>query len=285
MIIESERTFEIIRKKQTSIEVSLEAFPEAEYILNNCDILFREIENKYSKTDRQNHWLDGYKNEESGRSTFHWAYPLSRNKSEDVNSLPIDMPTNWERWIGKQERDRFRNFAEKSGAILLQILEEISYSSLISRHLSLIQRHSYVLCRMIRYPIESSMSKQIDLLAPEHYDPSILTLLYGASQSGLELQSSFQQWDKAPEDNKSSVVIYGRWLEYIDQQIKATLHRVIKNNSKTHRFSLQCFLLIDVNRLSPETVSDKKFANALEKISLSYQNTFISYDPEIRWKK
>ena len=285
MIIESECTFEIIRKKQTSIEVSLEAFPEAEYILNNCDILFREIENKYSKTDRQNHWLDGYKNEENGRSTFHWAYPLSRNKLEDVNSLPIDMPANWERWIGEQERDRFRNFAEKSGAILLQILEDISYSSLIARHLSLIQRHSYVLCRMIRYPIESSMSKQINLLAPEHYDPSILTLLYGASQSGLELQSTFQQWDKAPQGNKSSVVIYGRWLEYIDQEIKATLHRVIKNNSKTHRFSLQCFLLVDVNRLSQETVLDKKFTNALEKISLSYQNTFISYNPEIRWKK
>lgn len=285
MIVKSERTFEIIQKRQTSLEVSLEAFPEAEYILNNCGVLFTDLENKYVKTDRQNHWLDGYKNEENGRSTFHWAYPICTNKAEDVNNLPIDMPTYWERWIGEQDRDIFINFAKKSGAILMQILEEISYSSIIARHLTLIQRHSYVLCRMIKYPIEKSMSKQIDLLAPEHYDPSILTLLYGASQSGLELQSSFQQWDKAPEDNKSSVVIYGRWLEYIDQQIKATLHRVIKNNSKTHRFSLQCFLLIDVNRLSQETVSDKKFTNALEKISHSYQNTFISYDPKIRWKK
>lgn len=269
-------------KEVTESIVTLEYrdFSEANWILNNCESIFSRLASKWEtgEANQNHHWLDGYNRECNNRNTFHWACTTQANKYLGMNRLPSDLNCNWERWLERDEQRIFRKFAIKAGSSLLDVLKRRMQAEVDRIYKHEVIKSSYVLCRIIEYP----KSKVRKILALEHYDPSLLTLLYGATQGGLEIKDPVNGW-KAMPSGKSSYIINGRWLEYIDGSMRATLHRVKSNESQVRRYSLQCFLLLDTDRIDVDKNTCTSMKQALEKIRSHYKNTFIDYRPTERW--
>jgi isopenicillin N synthase-like dioxygenase len=254
-------------------------FKEAEWIMKNCESIFSRLSRKWEDGEMNWHWLDGYNRERNDRNTFHWTCTTDANRCLGENKLPSDLICNWERWLEEDEQAVFRHFAIKAGSSLLDVLEGKIQTRMDGRYRLEVFRRSYVLCRIIEYPT----SKQCELLALEHYDPSLLTLLYGGTEAGLEVKDQTNGWKAMPHGG-NSYIINGRWLEYINRCAKAALHRVQNNRSEKRRYSLQCFLLVDTDRISMNEISDTELILAHEKIKSHYKHTFVEYSPTDRWK-
>lgn len=255
-------------------------FNEADWIMQNCESVFSRLAAKWKNGEVNWHWLDGYNRERYDRNTFHWACTTVENRCQGENRLPRDLICNWERWLKKDEQAVFRQFAIKAGSSLLDVLEQKIQTEIDGRYRLEIFKRSYVLCRIIEYP----KNTEHGLLALEHYDPSLLTLLYGATETGLEIKDQLNGWKTMPHE-RISYIINGRWLEYINKSMKATLHRVQSNKSEKRRYSLQCFLLVDADRIRTDGISDTEMLLALEKIGSHYKHTFLEYSPNERWRK
>lgn len=270
----------ITRQDEYAIGVQFSDFTEAEWILQNSEEVFSRLSSKWENDCIDRHWLDGYNKEKDNRNTFHWTCVTSANKMSGCNKLPRDMICDWERWLEVGEQEVFRRYAERAGSFLISVFKNKAHSGRAEPYVDEFARNSYVLCRLIEYP----KSRGTGLLALEHYDPSLLTLLYGASEGGLEIEDKETTWQSLPH-GEDSYVVYGRWLEYIDGHLKATLHRVQNIESQGHRYSLQCFLLVDVDRLWNIQKDDIYISVALKKIRLHYVNTLLKYKPNERWSE
>ena len=275
---------ETLERNKNPMIANLNDFEEAEYILKNSSNIFKRLEEDEKREDTNKHWLDGYNKEINGRSTFHWATPIVNIEDEEPGRLPRDMPSRWEEYINKREVCTLKSYANKSGELLITKLDHILNNNKARKYIHYTRKYAYTLCRLIRYSTSSTEKGKDRLLAPEHYDPSLLTLLYGSNQSGLELMDNTNKWVSVPHEKQTSIIIYGRWLEYYDDRFKATLHRVNQNKEETSRYSLQTFLLIDGDRLVQNEKIDKDYSASIAKIRLSYKNTFIKYDPKQRWE-
>lgn len=272
---------EIIKQAtKSTMTVEYHDFNEAEWIMQNSEFIFGRLAAKWENGENNLHWLDGYNQELNNRNTFHWACTTDANRCLGENRLPRDLICNWERWLEKDEQAVFRQFADKAGSSLLNVLNRKIQAGLDERYRHEIFKRSYVLCRLIEYP----KSKERGLLALEHYDPSLLTLLYGATEAGLEIRDQLDRW-RAMSHEKSSYIINGRWLEYINGRSKAALHRVQSRQLEKRRYSLQCFLLLDANRMGMNEVSDEGMRLAIKKIASHYKHTFVEYTPTDRWRE
>lgn len=261
-----------------TITVEYNDFNEAEWILQNCKTIFTRLAAKWENGEDNLHWLDGYNQERNDRNTFHWACTTDPNRCLGENRLPRDLICNWERWLEKDEKAVFRRFAVKAGSSLLDVMKHKIQTRINGKYGLEILKRSYVLCRIIEYP----KSKEQGLLALEHYDPSLLTLLYGATEDGLEIKDQLDRWT-AMSQKRFSYIINGRWLEYMNESTEAALHRVQINKSDKRRYSLQCFLLLDADRIKMDEGSDENMLQAIKKIRSHYKNTFVDYTPAERW--
>ena len=97
--------------------------------------------------------------------------------------------------------------------------------------------------RLIHYPpVEGSSNL---LRARAHADINLITLLVGAEEAGLEVQSKDNNWIPVSANSNAIVCNIGDMMQLItDGHLKSTPHRVIEYNKgkSKSRFSMPFFL-------------------------------------------
>lgn len=109
---------------------------------------------------------------------------------------------------------------------------------------SMITDADNIMLRILHYPPLVGTEPKGAIRAAAHEDINLLTLLVGATDSGLQVQDINGHWHDVPTDRKSIAVNVGDMLEMCTQDyFKATKHRVINpNNENRSRLSMPLFL-------------------------------------------
>lgn len=112
--------------------------------------------------------------------------------------------------------------------------------------------------RILHYPPLSGAEPIGAVRAAAHEDINLITLLVGATSSGLQVKDNFEQWHDVPCSKESIVVNIGDMLDLAtNHYYRSTTHRVI-NPSVQHeaRLSMPLFLHPESNvRLSPDKLA------------------------------
>lgn len=110
----------------------------------------------------------------------------------------------------------------------------------------MIEDSNLTMLRILHYPPFSGAEEKGAVRAAAHGDINLLTLLVGATQSGLQVQDMDGYWHDVPCDKNSIAVNIGDMLEMCTQgYFHSTLHRVINpsnERSNTARLSMPLFL-------------------------------------------
>lgn len=98
--------------------------------------------------------------------------------------------------------------------------------------------------RILHYPPLSGDEPKDAVRAAAHGDINLLTLLVGATQSGLQVKDSNDNWQDVPLDRNLIAVNIGDMLEMCTKgYYRSTLHRVINpDNNHQARLSMPLFL-------------------------------------------
>ncbi len=97
-------------------------------------------------------------------------------------------------------------------------------------------------CRILKYPPMPADAAPNQLGAGAHSDWGLLTLLLQDDVGGLEVRNADGQWISAPPIEGSYIINLGEMLPVITNDLyKATMHRVLNNNSDKVRYSCPTF--------------------------------------------
>ena len=269
---------------------SLPSVPSSSSLLLNGDSFFLGCREKY-KSGHFNayHWLEGYSEEPGVRSMFSWSISPHLFLESAGNNIPSNLPNRWDDWLPSNQKTIAFDFARDSYlALSSYLLNSLATDASISFLIDQLVPHLYVHCRFLcYYPQASNRRTSSFIRAPEHRDPSLLTLLAGSSSPGLQLYSDQGIWQDYCFSADSSLGMISSWLFYLDPRLfSPQLHRVVFDDSyeDDYRFSLQSFLLVNVDCL--EELSDLKllsphFASSVQN---SFSKLFLEYLPSYRWR-
>lgn len=110
----------------------------------------------------------------------------------------------------------------------------------------MIENSQQALLRVLHYPPLTGNEEKGAVRASPHTDINLLTILLTASQSGLQLKDSNEQWIDVPADPGMLTINIGDMLqEATGGFYKSTLHRVVNptdDNRLKSRYSIPLFL-------------------------------------------
>lgn len=109
---------------------------------------------------------------------------------------------------------------------------------------SMIEDTNKTMLRILHYPPLAGDEPSSAVRAAAHGDINLITLLVGATDSGLQVQDSDGNWINVPTDKESIAVNIGDMLEMCSQgYYRSTLHRVINpQQTNSSRLSMPLFL-------------------------------------------
>jgi isopenicillin N synthase-like dioxygenase len=160
-------------------------------------------------------------------------------------------------------------------ATLLSWLEDelpASIASKLSMPLSAMIEHSnQTMLRILHYPPLSGSEPAGAVRAAAHEDINLITLLVGATSSGLQVKDNHGNWHEVPCAKESIVINIGDMLALAtDNYYRSTTHRVI-NPEANHeaRLSMPLFLHPDTKvRLSPEKTAGEYLHERLVELGV-----------------
>lgn len=109
----------------------------------------------------------------------------------------------------------------------------------------MIMASNQTMLRILHYPPVTGKEPQGAVRAAAHEDINLITLLVGATQSGLQVKDVNGNWHDVPGSHKSVIVNVGDMLDLATQRYyPSTTHRVINPDSdhNTSRLSMPLFL-------------------------------------------
>ncbi|MEQ8409651.1 MAG: 2-oxoglutarate and iron-dependent oxygenase domain-containing protein [Gammaproteobacteria bacterium] len=100
------------------------------------------------------------------------------------------------------------------------------------------------ICRLLHYPAVKNLDTQNSMRAAPHADINLLTLLVGATDSGLELLDPNGEWMAVESDSDDIVLDTGDMMSRLTNDVlPATVHRVVNPNKQDQsRYSMPFFL-------------------------------------------
>jgi isopenicillin N synthase-like dioxygenase len=154
----------------------------------------------------------------------------------------------------------YRQLSSAAGVLLEAIGQGLGLSS--NYFPELINDANSVL-RLIHYPPVSGMNTQDQMRAAPHADINLMTLLVGASDSGLELLDKNKQWLAVDSNEGEIIVDTGDMMALITgNTLPSTVHRVINPISESKaRYSMPFFVHPHANaelNCLPQFRSDKQ---------------------------
>ncbi|MEM7359967.1 MAG: 2-oxoglutarate and iron-dependent oxygenase domain-containing protein [Pseudomonadota bacterium] len=98
--------------------------------------------------------------------------------------------------------------------------------------------------RLIHYPPVAGMNTELQMRAAPHADINLMTLLVGATDSGLQLLDHDGSWINVESEPGDIIVDTGDMMARLtNHALPATIHRVINpDNSHTSRYSMPFFV-------------------------------------------
>ncbi len=139
----------------------------------------------------------------------------------------------------------FKDLFTRLEAIALRLLQAIGEGFDIAPDYfpALIEDGNSVL-RLIHYPAVEGMDTKNQMRAAAHADINLMTLLVGATDSGLQLLDKKGNWVDVETNQNEIVVDTGDMMARITgNTLPATVHRVINpDNSNSARYSMPFFL-------------------------------------------
>lgn len=150
--------------------------------------------------------------------------------------------------ISDKTKELYRQL-DKMAATLLQWVQDYSPQSVIdqlSMPLSkMIEGSQSTMLRILHYPPLTGEETDGAVRAAAHGDINLLTLLVGATTSGLQVRDIHDRWHDVPCDKKSIAVNIGDMLEMCTQgAYRSTAHQVInpEGAANVSRLSMPLFL-------------------------------------------
>ncbi|KTD76620.1 2OG-Fe(II) oxygenase family protein [Legionella waltersii] len=125
--------------------------------------------------------------------------------------------------------------------------------------------------RILHYPPFTGNEPVGAVRAAAHEDINLITLLVGATSSGLQIKDNFDKWHDVPCTKESIVVNVGDMLELATQNYyRSTTHRVINpEHTNTARLSMPLFLHPDpAVSLSPQKTAGQYLYERLVELGL-----------------
>jgi isopenicillin N synthase-like dioxygenase len=100
------------------------------------------------------------------------------------------------------------------------------------------------ICRLLHYPATKHLDTQHSVRAASHADINLLTLLVGATDSGLELLDQNGKWKPVVSSEDEIVLDTGDMMARLTNDVlPATVHRVVNPiNQERSRYSIPFFL-------------------------------------------
>ena len=100
------------------------------------------------------------------------------------------------------------------------------------------------ICRLLHYPATRHLDTQHSVRAAAHADINLLTLLVGATDSGLELLDQNGDWKPVVSSEEEIVLDTGEMISRLTNDVlPATVHRVVNPiNQERSRYSMPFFL-------------------------------------------
>ena len=100
------------------------------------------------------------------------------------------------------------------------------------------------ICRLLHYPATRHLDTQRSMRAAAHADINLLTLLLGATDSGLELLDQNSDWKPVVSSEEEIVLNTGDMMSRLTNDVlPATVHRVVNPiNQERSRYSIPFFL-------------------------------------------
>lgn len=158
---------------------------------------------------------------------------------------------------------------------LLSWLEDelpTAIASKLSMPLSaMIEQSEQTMLRILHYPPLSGNEPVGAVRAAAHEDINLITLLVGATSSGLQVKDNHGNWHDVPCARESIVVNIGDMLALAtDNYYRSTTHRVVNpDESHVARLSMPLFLHPDPKvRLSPEKTAGEYLYERLVELGL-----------------
>jgi isopenicillin N synthase-like dioxygenase len=125
--------------------------------------------------------------------------------------------------------------------------------------------------RILHYPPLTGDEPVGAVRAAAHEDINLITLLVGATSSGLQVKDNFEKWHDVPCTKESIVVNVGDMLDLATQNYyRSTTHRVINpDQTNTARLSMPLFLHPDpAVYLSPQKTAGQYLHERLVELGL-----------------
>jgi len=125
--------------------------------------------------------------------------------------------------------------------------------------------------RILHYPPLSGNEPVGAVRAAAHEDINLITLLVGATSSGLQVKDNFDKWHEVPCTKESIVVNIGDMLALATENYyRSTTHRVVNpDNSRSARLSMPLFLHPNPKvQLSPEKTAKQYLYERLVELGL-----------------
>jgi len=161
-----------------------------------------------------------------------------------------------------------------AGTLLGWLQEELpeAIASKLSMPLSdMIQNSDQTMLRVLHYPPLSGEEPSGAVRAAAHEDINLITLLVGATSSGLQVKDNFDRWHEVPCSKESIVVNNGDMLALATEHYyRSTTHRVM-NPDERHvaRLSMPLFLHPRPQvQLSPEKTAKQYLHERLVELGL-----------------
>ena len=224
--------------------------PRREHAYHLLERLFAlpvETKLKYDSKDggRRGYTAFGRENAKGNPHTdlkefWHVGQELHRN-SADVKDYPDNV---WPAEIPEFEAF-FKSFYRDLESLRKTILEALGETmNLEPNFFRNLVTDGNSICRLLHYPATKHLDTQHSVQAAAHADISLLTLLIGATDSGLELLDQKGDWKPVVSSEDEIVLDTGDMMARLTNDVlPATVHRVVNPiNQERSRYSIPFFL-------------------------------------------
>ncbi|KTD62482.1 isopenicillin N synthase family dioxygenase [Legionella shakespearei] len=176
--------------------------------------------------------------------------------------------------LGDNTKKLYQQLNQLAATLLSWLEDELpaAIASKLSMPLSAMIEHSnQTMLRILHYPPLSGNEPAGAVRAAAHEDINLITLLVGATSSGLQVKDNHGNWHEVPCAKESIVINIGDMLALAtDNYYRSTTHRVINPDANQEaRLSMPLFLHPDTKvRLSPEKTAGEYLHERLVELGV-----------------
>ncbi|MBL7481452.1 isopenicillin N synthase family dioxygenase [Legionella bononiensis] len=176
--------------------------------------------------------------------------------------------------MGNNTRKLYQQLTQLASTLLAWLEEELppEIANTLSMPLSAMIEHcEQTMLRILHYPPLSGNEPVGAVRAAAHEDINLITLLVGATSSGLQVKDNQGNWHEVPCSKESIVVNNGDMLDLAtNHYYRSTTHRVVNpHNSNVARLSMPLFLHPNPDvLLSPDKTAKRYLYERLVELGL-----------------